>query len=141
MLRTSNQNYLCQPGETVQVDSQTDGGALAFFLDNLPSPGSSLQFNMPNAPGASRQLGAVLTGVTGNRSGIRIRVVSNRPNGQDVTILAIGSNANHAATVWDFLTASDSSVLSFAAAPAGPVPAKAAAKKASKKAAKKPKGK
>ena len=136
MLRISNQDYLTQPGETVQIDSQTDGGALGFFLDNVPSPGASLQFNMPNAPGAARKLGAVLTGITGNRAGIRIRVVTNRPSGQDVTILAIGSNSNHAATVWDFTNANDASVLSFAAGPAQPGPAP---KKAAKKTAKKPK--
>jgi len=139
MLRTSNQNYLCKPGETVLVDSKNDGGALSFTLDNTPVAGPSFQFNMPNASGASHQLGGVLIGPAGIRAGIRIRLVTNRPNDMDVTILAIAPGSNHAATIWDFTTANDSSVISFAETVSISAVKAKPAKKTAKKAAKKPK--
>ena len=139
MLRTSNQNYLCKPGETVLVDSKNDGGALSFTVDNVPVAGPSFQFNLPNAAGASRQLGGVLIGPAGTRAGIRIRLVTNRPNNMDVTILAIAPGSNHAATIWDFTAANDSTVIDFAGTASTSAGKAKSVKKTAKKAAKKSK--
>ena len=133
MLRTENQTYLCKPGETVQVDSKTDGGAISFFLDKVPQAGSSFTFDMPDPAPADRQLGAVFIGAKGNRAAVVLKVVSNRPNSQDLTVLSIGSDSNHATTFWDFSTAVTSDLLDFFDGTIAPVTPKPAKKKRAKK--------
>lgn len=125
MLRTSIQSYLCAKNETVSVDSQSSGGALSFFLDDTAIAGPAFNFSMSKA---TRKLSGVLTGPVGTQAGIRIRTVTNRPNNQDITVLTVGANSNHAATIWDFAVG-DSGVLSFVSS---------ATKKAPKKGVKKP---
>lgn len=116
MLRIQNQTYLCTPSETVQIASLTTSGALQFFLDDVPQPNSSFNFNMPAGAGAARKLGAVLIGPAGSNAAVKIKVVSNRPAQTDVTILLIPAQANHASTVWDFSNAATAALMSFAEA-------------------------
>lgn len=131
MVRTSIQQYLCKKNESVQVDSQTSGGALNFFLDGVNQSATSFSFPMVTTP---RQLSAVLTGPVGTQAGVRIRVVTNRPNSEDITVMVIGSGAHHAATKWDF-SIGDDGVLSFAA---GATAIESAAVKKPRKRARKP---
>lgn len=117
MIRTSTQNYLCTPGETVSIASHVgSGAALSFFLDGASVAGPSFTFRM-GADGDAKRLEATLIGNSGDRAAIRITAVSNDPAGQDIVVLAIGSAAAHDAVRMDFAASKDEGLIAFASAP------------------------